>query len=240
MSQCTDTDGPVAVAVSTGEILRHPAAGTHLLNEQERGRLTRFCSEQAARDFLAAHVLARFCAGWLLGVAPAEVPFAQRCPRCHGTDHGRPLLVGRPDVHVSLSHAKGVVAAVAGRVSVGIDVELLGRAQSLKVMDRALTAAERALVTAEADPSRAFLRQWVRKEALIKVGRTHLGALSSLDLSELPLDDRADGTPLRFEDFYLTDLTDSRLGALVAAAGAQPVRLGAGLPSTTLGHGPVA
>ena len=240
MSQCTGTDGPVAVVAGTDEILRHPAAGTRLLNAQERGRLMRLRSERAGRDFLAAHVLARFCAGWLLGVAPAEVPFAQQCPGCHGTDHGRPLLVGRPDVYVSLSHTDGVVAAAAGRVPVGIDVELLDRSPGVRVMDRALTAAERSLVAAEADPGRAFLRQWVRKEALIKVGRTRLGALGDLDLSELPLDDRADGTPLRFEDLYLTDLTDARLGALVAAVGGRPVRLGAGLPTATPGYTAVA
>ncbi|MFJ8827545.1 4'-phosphopantetheinyl transferase family protein [Streptomyces sp. NPDC102467] len=235
-----DTGGPVAVAAGTDEVLRHPAAGAHLLNDRERGRLARFRREQGRRDFLAAHVLVRFCAGRLLGIAPAEVSFAQHCPTCHGSDHGRPLLAGRPDVHLSLSHTDGVVAAAAGRVPVGIDVERLGRTHGPGAMDRALTAAERALVTAAADPGRAFLRQWVRKEALIKIGRTDLDALGRLDLSGLPLGDRADGAPLRFEDLYVTDLTDSRLGALVAAVGTEPVRLDAALPSAALSPpGPV-
>jgi 4'-phosphopantetheinyl transferase len=225
-----DTDGPVGVVASTDEVLRHPQAGAHLLNGRERERLARFRKEPVGRDFLAAHVLVRFCAGWLLGVDPAEVPFAQQCPTCHGTDHGRPSLTGRPDVYLSLSHGGGVVAAAVGRVPVGIDVERLDRARGLEAMERALTAAERALVTADANPGRAFLRQWVRKEALIKIGRTHLGALGRLDLSGLPLDGRADGEPLRFEDLYVTDLTDSRLGVLVAAVGIEPVRLDTVLP----------
>lgn len=226
-----DTDGPVAVAAGTDEVLRHPAAGTHLLNARERRRLARFRREPARRDFLAAHVLVRLCAGRLLGVAPDEVPFAQRCPTCQGADHGRPLLAGRPDVHLSLSHTDGVVAAAAGHLPVGVDVERLGRVPGPGVMDRALTAAERALVAADADPGRAFLRQWVRKEALIKIGRADPDALGRLDLSELPLYGRADGTPLRFGDLYVTDLTDPRLGALVSAVGTEPVRLDAALPS---------
>ncbi|MGW2820953.1 4'-phosphopantetheinyl transferase family protein [Streptomyces sp. NPDC001443] len=221
----TDADGPVAVVADTDEVLRHPSAGTHLLNEGERGRLTRFHRETARRDFVAAHALVRLCAGWLLGVAPTEVAFAQRCPTCRGTDHGRPLLADRPDVHLSLSHADGVVAAAAGHVPVGIDVERLVRGRGTEVKRHVLTAAELALVTAHADPDHAFLRQWVRKEALIKIGRTDLDSLDALDLSALPLDGREDGSPLRFEDLYVTDWNDSRRGALASVVSAEPARL---------------
>ncbi|MGY0019311.1 4'-phosphopantetheinyl transferase family protein [Streptomyces sp. cg35] len=221
----TDAGGPVAVVAGTDEVLRHPLAGPHLLNERERGRLARFHREPARRDFVAAHALVRLCAGRLLGVAPAEVAFAQHCPTCRGTDHGRPLLAGRPDVHLSLSHTDGVVAAAAGHVPVGIDVERLARRRGTRVMHRVLTAAELALVTAHADPGQAFLRQWVRKEALIKIGRTDPDSLDTLDLSALPLGGQGDGTPLRFEDVYVTDVTDSRRGALVAAVSTRPTRL---------------
>ncbi|MFF2848469.1 4'-phosphopantetheinyl transferase family protein [Streptomyces sp. NPDC058001] len=213
----------------TDEVLRHPVAGTHLLNEAERGRLARFHRETARRDFVAAHALVRLCAGWLLGVAPTEVAFAQHCPTCGGTDHGRPLLADRPDVYLSLSHTDGVVAAVAGHVPVGIDVERFVRGRGTEVMHRVLTAAELALVTAHADPDHAFLRQWVRKEALIKIGRTDLDSLDTLDLSALPLDGQGDGTPLRFEDLYVMDLMDSRRDALVSAVSTEPMRPGTAL-----------
>ena len=229
----TDTGGPVAVVAGTDEVLRHPTAGAHLLNDLERGRLARFHRESARRNFTAAHVLVRLCAGWLLGVAPAEVAFAQHCPTCGRTDHGRPLLAGRPDVHLSLSHADGVVAATAAHVPVGIDVErLVPGSRGTEVMRHVLTAAEFALVTAHADPDRAFLRQWVRKEALIKIGRTDLDSLGALDLSALPLDGRGegdggdDGAPLRFEDLYVMDSTDSHRDALVAMVSTEPARVG--------------
>lgn len=222
----TDAGGPVAVVAGTDEVLRHPLAGTHLLNEGERGRLARFHRETARRDFVAAHTLVRLCAGWLLGLAPSEVAFAQHCPTCRKTDHGRPLLAGRPDVQLSLSHADGVVAAAAGHVPVGIDVERLvrGRGRSTELMHRVLTAAELALVTAHADPDHAFLRQWVRKEALIKIGRTDLDSLDTLDLSALPLGGQGDGTPLRFEDLYVMDSMDSRRNALVTVVSTEPTR----------------
>ncbi|MGW2640771.1 4'-phosphopantetheinyl transferase family protein [Streptomyces sp. NPDC001348] len=225
----TDAGGPVAVVAGTEEVLRHPMAGPHLLNEAERGRLARFHRETSRRDFVAAHTLVRLCAARLLGVAPDEVAFTQHCPACRSGDHGRPLLADRPDVYLSLSHAGGVVAAAAGHVPVGIDVERLVRGRGTEVMHHVLTAAELALVTAHADPDHAFLRQWVRKEALIKVGRTDLDSLGSLDLSALPLSGQGDGTPLRFEDFYVMDLMDSRLGALVSAVSTEPTRLGTAL-----------
>ncbi|MFF4490286.1 4'-phosphopantetheinyl transferase family protein [Streptomyces sp. NPDC001544] len=225
----TDASGPVAVLADTDEVLRHPQVGTHLLNETERGRLARFHRETTRRDFVAAHTLVRLCAGWLLGVDPSEVAFTQHCPTCRESDHGRPLLADRPDVYLSLSHAGGVVAAAAGHVPVGIDVERFVRGRGTEVMRRVLTATELALVTAHADPDHAFLRQWVRKEALIKVGRTDLDSLGALDLSALPLGGPGEGTPLRFEDFYVTDLSDARRDALVSAVSTEPTRVGTAL-----------
>ncbi|WP_205473985.1 4'-phosphopantetheinyl transferase superfamily protein [Nocardioides sp. SYSU D00038] len=49
---------------------------------------------------------------------------ARLCPRCGGSDHGRPVVPGRPDLHLSLTYAGGL-AAVAWSTTgpVGIDVE---------------------------------------------------------------------------------------------------------------------
>jgi 4'-phosphopantetheinyl transferase len=212
--------GPFAVVAGTDEILLHPLAGPGLLNEEERERLARFRREGARRDFLAAHVLVRLCAGRLLGVGAARVAFAQHCPGCHATGHGRPLLTDRPDVYLSLSHTDGVVAAAAGYAPVGVDVERRTRSRHPDVMRRVLTAAELDLVTTHADPDHAFLRQWVRKEALVKVDRASLDSLGTVDLSALPLDEER--VPLRFEDLYITDLTDRHRGALAAAVSTRP------------------
>lgn len=186
-------DGPLVVASASGEVLRHPEAGGHLLTALEQRRASRFHHESGRIDFTAAHILVRLCAARLLGIPAAGLTLAQHCPGCGTDEHGKPYLIGLPDVHVSLSHTRGVVAAAAGWQPVGIDVELPQRGgPAVGVAERVLTEGELHQVRAQADPSRAFLRQWVRKEAMIKIGRATLDTLDRLDLSALPPDVEGD------------------------------------------------
>jgi phosphopantetheinyl transferase (holo-ACP synthase) len=81
---------------------------------------------------------------------------------------GRPHDPARPGLWVSVSHTEGAVAAAVragGRV--GIDVEARAAYDPL-VADLVLTGAERRAVEAAADVDDAFLRLWVRKEAIGK------------------------------------------------------------------------
>ncbi|MFG3049576.1 4'-phosphopantetheinyl transferase family protein [Kitasatospora sp. NPDC048239] len=218
-SEDQEPGGPIAAVAASADVLRHPEAGEHLLTTVERERAARFRYEAGRVDFIAAHVLVRLCAARLLGVPAAGLTLAQNCPDCGKGDHGKPYLPDHPDVHVSLSHTRGVVAAAAGHHPIGVDVELAGRSGALtEVAQRVLGAAELRLVEAHPEPARAFLRQWVRKEALIKIGRTSLDTLSAVDLSALPLDVPA-GAPLlsRYQDLYLLDWADGPQGAAVCA-----------------------
>ncbi|GAA2829166.1 hypothetical protein GCM10010441_62030 [Kitasatospora paracochleata] len=230
---------PLAVVATSAEVLALPGADEGLLTAAELGRAAAFRREQDRLDFVAAHLLVRLCAARLLGIPPRRVAFAQHCPDCDRPAHGRPLLTDRPDVHLSLSHTAGVVAAAAAPSPVGVDVERLDQARAAVVEDRVLAAAEAALVRGRPDPGAAFLRLWVRKESLIKIGRAGLDTLAELDLSALPLDEPAGGTPPggprpvehrpvehRFEDYRLLDWTDTRRGVLVGVASRAPVRLG--------------
>ncbi|MFC8449424.1 4'-phosphopantetheinyl transferase family protein [Kitasatospora sp. NPDC057223] len=233
-----DGDGPlVAVSASTG-ILRHPEAGEHLLSPLEQKRATRFHHESVRNDFIAAHILVRFCAARLLGLPASTLTLAQRCPDCGDAAHGKPYLPDHPDVHVSLSHTQGLVAAAAGLHPVGVDVELPTRGDaSAEMYERVLAEAELRQVRAHRDPARAFLRQWVRKEAMIKIGRTTLDTLADVDLSVLPVD-LVDGAVLhsRFGDLHILDWQDRQdgqdgpgspagAGATLAAVSTSPPRL---------------
>ncbi|MGW4894440.1 4'-phosphopantetheinyl transferase family protein [Kitasatospora sp. NPDC004240] len=202
------SDGPLATVAAADDVLRHPGAGEHLLTAVERERAARFRHESGRVDFIAGHVLVRLCAAHLLGVPAARLELAQHCPDCGKGDHGKPYLPDHPEVHVSLSHTRGVVAAAAGLHPVGVDVELAGRGGSPQVMRRVLAGPERALIEAHPEPGPAFLRLWVRKEALIKIGRTDLDHLTETDLSALPLD-VPPGPPLlgRHQDLYVLDWT---------------------------------
>ncbi|MBO1415575.1 4'-phosphopantetheinyl transferase superfamily protein [Streptomyces sp. FH025] len=226
-TEAQDQSAPLVAVASADAVLRHPEAGEHLLTALERERAARFRQESGRIDFTAGHVLVRLCAARLLDVPAAGLVLAQRCPDCGLADHGKPYLPDHPGVHVSLSHTRGVVAAGAGYQPVGVDVELSARGGSLRaVARRVLTPAELALVEAAPEPDRAFLRQWVRKESLIKIGRTTLDTLGQVDLAALPLD-VPPGAPLRsrFEDLHLIDWTDPEHGAVVAAVSTAPPRV---------------
>lgn len=204
---------PLAMVAGSAEVLARSGLGEHLLTGLERDRAGRFRQESARLDFVAAHLLVRECAARLLGLPVAGLTLLQRCPDCARDDHGKPYLAEHPGVEVSLSHGRGVVAAAAGDRPVGVDVEQPSRGVVAEVFERVLSAGELARVRAHAEPDRAFLRLWVRKEAMVKLGRVTLDTLSELDLSGLELD----GSPLRsrFGDLHLLDWEDERRGAAV-------------------------
>ncbi|MFJ6137846.1 4'-phosphopantetheinyl transferase family protein [Kitasatospora sp. NPDC092286] len=219
-SEDLDQNAPLAAVAASADVLRHPEAGEHLLTAVELERAARFRHESGRVDFTAAHILVRLCAARLLGVPAAGLTLAQNCPDCGKGDHGKPYLPDHPGVEVSLSHTKGVVAAAAGHQPVGVDVELSTRGGSLlPVAQRVLAPAELRLVEAHPEPDRAFLRLWVRKESLIKLGRTSLDTLAAVDLSALPLD-VPPGTPLRsrYQDLHLLDWADEDLGGAAVSA----------------------
>ncbi|MGK4579471.1 4'-phosphopantetheinyl transferase family protein [Kitasatospora sp. HPMI-4] len=231
MQNGTDPDrregGPLAVVAASAEVLRHPRADERLLTDGERERAARFRQEATRQDFVAAHLLVRLCAARLIGTTVASVTLAQTCPGCGRTDHGKPYLPDHPGVHVSLSHTKGVIAAAAGYQAVGVDVERAERTGTHPdVLERVLTEGELRRVEKHADPQRAFLRQWVRKEALIKIGRITLDSMGTVDLSDLPLA-AADGEPLRsrFEDLHLLDWDDERHQATAAVVSPKEPRM---------------
>src|SRR6476469_9066673 len=86
------------------------------------------------------------------------------CPRCGSEQHGRPYIVGRRDLALSLSGASGVTAvAVARGPSVGVYVEHLDDERFAEVGDVLLHPAERASGGSQ------LARTWVRKESVLKM-----------------------------------------------------------------------
>ncbi|MGW4383779.1 4'-phosphopantetheinyl transferase family protein [Kitasatospora sp. NPDC004531] len=213
---------PLALLATTAEVLARPDADEKLLTDVERERADRFRRPGDRDDFVAAHLLVRFCAAAHLGIDPADLSFGQQCPGCGRTGHGRPLLTDRPDTHLSISHTGGTIAAAAGPVPIGVDVEHLGpRNSDPAALGHVLSPAEAELVRHHPDPTLAFLRQWVRKEALIKLGRATLDRLPEIDLSALPLDPPA---LHRHEDLHFLELTTDRV--VFTAAATLPPALG--------------
>jgi 4'-phosphopantetheinyl transferase len=163
------TDGRPPAVVRFAAVEEVPTETAVVLTPYEKERHDRLREARDRAAYLAAHILVRTCAAELLGTAPESVELAQACPGCGRTDHGRPYVVGAPAVHVSLSHTRGWVAAVAADGPCGVDIEHV-RPVSPAVPRRVLSAAEQSWVAAQPDPTRSFTTLWARKEALVKAG----------------------------------------------------------------------
>uniref|UniRef100_UPI003F492618 4'-phosphopantetheinyl transferase family protein n=1 Tax=Streptomyces sp. CA-141956 TaxID=3240051 RepID=UPI003F492618 len=220
--------GPLAAVAGTQEVLSLAGVDESLLTEVERSRGAAFRSLRDRRDFVAAHLLVRMCAGHLLGLDPGLLEVVQHCAACGREGHGRPALAGRPGVHVSLSHTRDVVAAAAACEPVGIDVERQVMSPVHQgVLWQVLTPSELRILDRHHHPEAAFLRHWVRKEALIKVGMATLDTLNQLDLSAL-LEEAptAAKRTVRFGGLHLLEWTDERRDAVVVVASTRSPRLG--------------
>lgn len=164
-----------------------------LMSPIERQRSERFHHVSDRDDFLAAHALVRLCVSRLVSVSVESVALVQHCDKCGRDDHGKPTVQTHPHVHVSLSHTRGHVAAAASYTPIGVDVERLANEHP------------------RSQPS--FLRDWVRREALVKLGFTSLQFMQDLDLSAM-----ANSTPTRWQgwsivDWVCNDVTGSVIGA---------------------------
>ncbi|MBP2702223.1 phosphopantetheinyl transferase-like protein [Microbispora sp. RL4-1S] len=187
---------PLAVAGYTDEVL-DVVGGT--LTAEERERAGRFTRDLDRLDFVAAHLLVRHCAAELLGADARDLTVVQRCGQCGGA-HGRPRLAEVPGLSISLAHTSGYVCAVAGEGRVGVDAEhATGGPADRHLMTLSLTSAEAEIVGRD---NRGLIRQWVRKEALVKRGELSLDRLREVDLSELPLDQAG---PLEWKGRHLTE-----------------------------------
>jgi 4'-phosphopantetheinyl transferase len=212
--------GPLVVTAATEEVLR--TADPSMLTVDERRRYAAL-RRPADRDaFLASHLLVRRCAAALTGRAPETLELVQVCGECGSRGHGRPLLAGVPDVHVSLAHTRGVVVAGAGWGPLGVDIESVDApAPTPALMPELLAEAELSLVRSARDGSLAFLRYWVRKECLVKIGVAALDALYRTDLSGMVEETRDDGRTVgRYGALHVVHWVDESLGAVVATAGA--------------------
>lgn len=169
LSAC-NTSSVQEPSVQVCEIAEAPADPA-MLTAEERVRWQRLARAEDRDAYLAAHGLARLVAEELAGVS--GLVLRQSCPRCGGTDHGRPAIEGHPEIHVSLSHTRGMVAAIAARTPCGIDVEVIG-----PVPDDVLSAEERSWAGSDAAKR---TRLWVRKEAWIKASGAALGRAVDID-----------------------------------------------------------
>ncbi len=90
-------------------------------------------------------------------------------------EKGKPYLATHPDIHFNLSHCRTAVACIVDSQPVGIDVESIRQAKP-DLVAYTMNAEEQQRISTADDPDREFTILWTRKEALLKLRGTGIGA----------------------------------------------------------------
>ena len=142
---------------------RHDAL-SRTLPADERNRAASL-SPVAARRFVVARGILRNLLSGFSGTAPEKLEFS------YGHS-GKPLLVGRDDIHFNISHSADLgLFAFAPDRPVGVDVENERPVRRLlDVAQRFMSEEELRLLVATPEEERnsAFLKSWVVREARLK------------------------------------------------------------------------
>jgi len=139
------------------------SAGEHLLTPRETARAMRM-GPRRRRDFIAARVALKRLARQL-DIVKENRP--DREIETLGPDHVRPCLA-ESGIYCSVSHSARLVAAVAHRHPVGVDLEMISE-KATRIWSLFLSPRERALVLQSGlNLERIAARAWTVKEAAAK------------------------------------------------------------------------
>lgn len=203
-----------------------------LLEPAERRRCRAFATRALADPYVVSHALVRLALGDVLGVTPARLRFVQG-------PSGKPRVAAARGAAVSFnlsqSAALALVAIAASAVEVGVDVEDVRPLSRAEDVARLFFVPSEAAAILRAPPrrrSRAFLRGWSRKEAVLKaagVGLAHARSAFELELDETvpPRVLRCAAEHGPFERWRVQDLPlgGAHVGAVALDAPALRVRL---------------
>ncbi len=131
-----------------------------LLSDQRREQALKFKHEQGRKTCAAAYLL--LCEGLRKEYGITEKPIFE-----YG-EHGKPFIVGHPDIHFNLSHCReAAICAIADR-PVGVDIESI-REYKDTLAHYTMNDEELAHITLSPDPAKEFIRFWTMKEAVLKL-----------------------------------------------------------------------
>jgi 4'-phosphopantetheinyl transferase len=134
------------------------------LSDGERTRMAAMKTEKRRAQFLAARWQARWLLAEVLGGAPVEWELAAPLD-------APPGVIGRPDLHLSISHSGGRTACALATQPVGLDLEQPKRRRDVAgLVALCCTAGEQALFAglSEDEADALFYQLWTVKEAWLK------------------------------------------------------------------------
>lgn len=130
------------------------------LSDQRREQALRFRHEQGRRENAAAYLL--LCQALEKEYGIKEKPVFQ-----YG-EHGKPAIVGHPDIHFNLSHCRLAAICVVSDRPVGVDVESI-REYKDSLARYTMNDEELARIVQAEQPAQEFTRLWTQKEAVLKL-----------------------------------------------------------------------
>ena len=135
-------------------------AALPLLSEQRREQALKFKYEQGRKTCAAAYLLLREGLRKEYGLT--------ECPVFDYGEHGKPFIVGHPDIHFNFSHCREAVLCVISNRPVGADVECV-REYKESLARYTMNDEELSRIKASSRPDVEFIRLWTMKEAKLKL-----------------------------------------------------------------------
>ena len=130
------------------------------ISEQRREQALKFKYEQGQRLCVLAYLL--------LKQALREGYGITENPVFEYNEHGKPSIVGHPELFFNLSHCKEAAICVVSDQPVGVDVEGI-REYRESLVNYTMNDEEIAQIKSAENPAAAFIRLWTMKEATTKL-----------------------------------------------------------------------
>ena len=135
-------------------------AALPLLSDQRREQCLKFKHEQGRKTCAAAYLL--LCEGLRKEYGIEEPPVFE-----YG-EHGKPSIVGHPEIYFNMSHCKEAAICVLSDKPVGVDIESIRR-YSESLARYTMNDAEMAQIERAERREVEFVRLWTLKEAVLKL-----------------------------------------------------------------------
>ena len=130
------------------------------ISEQRREQALKFKFEQGQRLCVLAYQLLKEGLHKEYGIT--ENPIFEY------NEHGKPSIVGHPEIYFNLSHCKEAVVCVISNHPIGIDVESIREFKD-SLVNYTMNDDEVREIEASENPASAFIRLWTMKEATMKL-----------------------------------------------------------------------
>ena len=130
------------------------------ISEQRREQALKFKYEQGQRLCVLAYLLLKQALREGYGII--ENPVFEY------NEHGKPSIVGHPEIFFNLSHCKEAAICVVSDQPVGVDVEGI-REYKESLVNYTMNDEEIAQIKSAENPAATFIRLWTMKEATTKL-----------------------------------------------------------------------